>query len=93
MSFLFLAAALSTSTPSSDGGEDGFQIIHTDQLEHMLRQGKPQVHLYDANNDEFRKKEGIIPGAVLLEGHDFDVQKVLPADKSATLVFYCSNRL
>jgi hypothetical protein len=91
---LLIATVLSSTSPATaDGGTEAFQIIHADQLEQMLHDGKPPVHVYDANNDEFRKKEGIIPGAVLLDGHDFDLQKVLPADKGATLVFYCSNKL
>jgi hypothetical protein len=87
-------ATICSSTPSAaaDGGKEAFEIIHVDQLEQMLHDTKTPVHVFDANNDEFRKKEGIIPGAVLLDGHDFDM-KVLPADKSATLVFYCSNKL
>jgi hypothetical protein len=94
MTTLLMAIALSTSSSPADGGKEGFAIIHADQLEQMLRQGKPQVHLYDANHDEFRKKEGIIAGAVLLgDSHDYDVEKTLPADKNATLVFYCSNKL
>jgi hypothetical protein len=93
---LLILSTMLTTTPASsaDGGEEGFRIIHSDQLEQMLHAGKPEVHLYDANHDEFRNKEGIIPGAVLLtNAHDYDLAKTLPADKSATLVFYCSNKL
>jgi hypothetical protein len=95
MLLLLLSTVLTTTpAPSADGGEEGFQIIHSAELEQMLHQGKPEVHLYDANHDEFRKKEGIIPGAVLLtNAHDYDLAKTLPADKNATLVFYCSNKL
>jgi hypothetical protein len=48
----------------------------------------------DANDKEFREKNGVIPGAKLLSSFDrYDIQKELPANKDAPLVFYCSNRL
>ena len=40
------------------------------------------------------EKNGVIAGAKLLSSFDhYDIQKELPADKNAPLVFYCSNRL
>ena len=91
---------LTSTLAAADGGfgtasnaKEGFQIVHADQLDQWLKAGKPPVHLYDANHDEFRKENGIINGAVLLAGSDWDLAKTLPADKSARLVFYCSNKL
>ena len=71
--------------------EGNFRLINADGLVTLQADTAHPVHVYDANNDEFRKKEGIISGAVLLKDHDFDVAATLPADKSAPLVFYCSN--
>jgi len=51
------------------------------------------VSVFDANNESFRKSNGVVPGAVLLDSYrEYDV-KVLGEDKSRQLVFYCSNRL
>ena len=47
----------------------------------------------DANDDEFRKANGKVPGAVLLANYrEYEPTQVLPAEKDAQLVFYCSSR-
>jgi hypothetical protein len=51
------------------------------------------VHVFDANTDDFRAEHGKIPGAVLLASSSRYDLGVLPQDKSAKLVFYCTNRL
>lgn len=46
----------------------------------------------DANGQEFRAKNGVIPGAVLLTSSGmYDPSKELPASKDASLVFYCAS--
>ncbi len=45
----------------------------------------------DANNDETRATEGVIPGAVTLTSVAKYDMKELPTDKSGKLVFYCYN--
>lgn len=46
----------------------------------------------DANGNELRTKEGVIPGAVLLTSvAKFDPSKELPTAKDSKLVFYCAN--
>ena len=48
-----------------------------------------QSRVFDANTKEFREKNGTIPGAVLLTSAlSYDV-KELPAQKDASVVFYC----
>ena len=48
----------------------------------------------DANGNDFREKNGVIANAILLEKYkDYDPGTVLPPDKNAALVFYCSNSL
>ena len=70
-----------------------FRLIELSELE-SLQKGSPPATVLDANDAEFRGKNGVIPGAKLLSSIDrYDVQKELPADRSAPLVFYCSNRL
>ena len=47
----------------------------------------------DANDDEYRKAVGWVPGAVRLSNFDnYDLAE-LPADKSRPLVFYCTSRM
>jgi len=47
----------------------------------------------DANGEDFRKDNGKVPGAVLLENfRKYDVKSVLPESKDTPLVFYCSNK-
>jgi hypothetical protein len=63
-----------------------------DQVAEGLKAGT--LHAFDANTDSFRKKNGTLPGAVLLEDHDgYDAAKTLPEDKAAAIVFYCSGKL
>ncbi len=46
----------------------------------------------DANFDQFRKQNGVIPGAFMLTSFNkYDVAKELPAAKDSKLVFYCAN--
>ncbi len=46
----------------------------------------------DANDDEYRKTAGVVPGAVLLtSSSEYDL-KQLPSDKNRPLVFYCTSR-
>lgn len=75
------------------GVQQKFQLIELPELE-ALQQARPPATVLDANDLEFREKNGVIPGAKLLSSFDrYDIQKELPADKNAPLVFYCSNRL
>ena len=52
------------------------------------RLGQPGFFVFD-NNGEGRWKRGHLPGAKNLSAHSYTAGE-LPADKSATLVFYCS---
>jgi rhodanese-related sulfurtransferase len=52
------------------------------------RLGQPGFFVFD-NNGEGRWKRGHVPGAKNLSAHSYAAGE-LPADKSATLVFYCS---
>jgi rhodanese-related sulfurtransferase len=45
----------------------------------------------DANGQQLRASDGVIPGAVLLSSTSSYDLKELPADKSLRLVFYCAN--
>ena len=52
------------------------------------RLGEPGFHVID-NNGQGRWKRSHVPGAKNLNAHTFEASD-LPADKAATLVFYCS---
>jgi len=47
----------------------------------------------DANTEDFRRSNGKVPGATLLDNYrTYDVKSVLPENKDTPLVFYCSNK-
>jgi hypothetical protein len=74
--------------------EEKFGLIQVSDLTALLSQTAKPVYVFDANETDFRQKNGIIPGAKLLSSFDkYDVKKELPGSKAATLVFYCSNKL
>lgn len=52
-----------------------------------------QAKIFDANNDSFRAKNGVIPGAILLTSSSSYDLSVLPKKKDAPIVFYCSNTM
>jgi rhodanese-related sulfurtransferase len=52
------------------------------------RLGEPGFHVID-NNSPARWKRSHVHGAINLNAYDFDAD-ALPADRTATLVFYCS---
>jgi hypothetical protein len=77
-------------TESHTDAAEGFNLIHVSDLQKMQQSGNTAV--YDANDAEFRAKNGIIPGAKLLSSYNaYDVGQELPANKGAPLVFYCAN--
>jgi hypothetical protein len=86
---IFLAGGFALAAEA----QQKFRLIELSELE-SLQKGQPPATVLDANDAEFRDKNGVIPGAKLLSSFDhYDIQKELPADKNAPLVFYCSNRL
>ncbi len=85
-----LSASLAVAAESAEK----FKLIEVSQLEGLLKQSPKPVTVLDANDAEFREKNGIIKGAKLLSSfYRYDVKTELPPDKAAPLVFYCSDRL
>ena len=68
---------------------DPFGRLTVDQVERRL--GKPNVYVFDGNSPE-TYAENHLPGAVRLNHKDITAA-VMPADKDATLIFYCMNEL
>lgn len=92
-SVLWIAALFALACPAcvraNDKGEskDGFGRLTADEVEKML--GRPDVFVYDNNPPEVYK-QGHVPGAKWLKYNDVKPSD-LPADKDATLIFYCAN--
>jgi rhodanese-related sulfurtransferase len=89
----FQASAFAKSPASAEKKESAFKNMSVTQLADALKSNKEEVHVYDANTDDIRKKEGIIPGATKLASITSYETQVLPTDKSAKLVFYCANTM
>lgn len=66
-------------------------LIHTPDLEKMMKADKNAVHIYDVNNEKTRQNDGLIPGAKMINSSTAYDTSILPADKNASLVFYCAN--
>lgn len=65
---------------------DEIPELSVDQV--AARLGQPGFFVYD-NNGNARWKRSHVPGAKNLNAHRYEAGE-LPADKAATLVFYCS---
>lgn len=63
--------------------------VTVDQVDQAL--GKGEVQPVDANGESTRKREGVLPGAILLSDAEAFKLSELPADKGKPLVFYCGN--
>ncbi|HET9037088.1 MAG TPA: rhodanese-like domain-containing protein [Myxococcaceae bacterium] len=91
---LALGVLLSTGLAVAAVPKEKLRMIEVSDLESMQKDSKSPPTLLDANDAEFRQKNGVIPGAKLLSSFDrYDLAKELPADKNAPLVFYCADRL
>ena len=92
LSVVFLLAAAIGGSGGCGTSDAGFKLIHVDDLVAMLGSNEGAVTLLDANGSDFRTKEGVIPGAVLLSSYKaYDVERELPPRKDARLVFYCAD--
>ena len=77
-------------TEARTESKEGFKLIHVADLQNMQANGN--VAVFDANDAEFRSKNGVIPGAKMLSSYNaYDVGQELPANKGTPLVFYCAN--
>jgi len=82
-------AAPAAGAAQAEQAEANIPTVTVDDVDHALAAGSCTP--VDANGDGTRKKMGVIPGAVLLGDEDDYDLKLLPADKSKQLVFYCAN--
>ena len=83
------AAVLTAAACSRSSGK--FKELGVDEVAQL--QTTTSVTFVDANTADYRKENGIIPGAILLASSSKYETSVLPQDKATALVFYCTNRL
>ena len=83
--------AVSTLLTQSGFAKDSFTLIHVSELEAFMKVEKSSVHIYDANNDQTRVDEGMIPTAEALSSSSHYDVATLPKDKAIKVVFYCAN--
>ena len=75
------------ATPAGGGSEAGFGSLTIDEV--AARLGKKGVYLIDNNPRDVWEK-GHLPTATWVDYKAMTAAD-LPADKSATLIFYCAN--
>ena len=86
------AIVLALVTSCGPAREEGFRLIHVDDLVALQQSPDTKVTIVDANGAEFRAREGIVPGALRLSNYKtYDADKELPPRKDAKLVFYCAD--
>jgi rhodanese-related sulfurtransferase len=92
-----LSIAVSLAAPVYAGG--GEELVEAPVYDEVLNQismreaerlWRAKVPFYDVNTTDVRMK-GWIPNSVYFNVRDW--KKLLPKDKSQTMVFYCANRL
>ncbi len=84
---LLAAAALALLACHSEAPVKEISIA---ELARLQREGA--IRIFDVNTDEFREKNGMVPGATPLPSSADYPLSLLPADKGEKLAFYCANR-
>lgn len=85
------SSACASDSHAKDVKSEGFNLIHVADLEQWLKTESDNVHVFDANNESTRTKEGVIPTAQALPSSSHYDVATLPADKNSKVVFYCAN--
>lgn len=70
---------------------DELPSIKPQELNALMNSDDATIAVFDANNKATRLEKGVVPGATLLDSSSEYPADILPADKSAKLVFYCAN--
>jgi len=94
---LSLTGAMGCAKKAGDASEhgaknDAFGRLTIDELETKMKEskeGKLSLFIFD-NNGKSVYEKGHVPGAKWLDSDNVQASD-LPADKEATLVFYCAN--
>ena len=97
MNYKAIALCLALAAPAAfacDGSENHAEAAPLKKVtvaELAKMASAKEATVLDANNNDFRAKNGIIPGAILLTSSSEFAVSELPANKDAKLVFYCAN--
>jgi rhodanese-related sulfurtransferase len=91
LALLGLAACGGSSTPPATTAQaqpaEAFKRMTVEEVETRLAQNDGKTFVFD-DNEQSRYAKGHVPGAKFLPYKEVAADK-LPADKSATLIFYC----
>jgi hypothetical protein len=94
---LLLCAALAL-TPTIAGcsqdkaaakAQDNLPTMTIDEVDQAIT--AKQAQAVDCNGERTRKKNGVVPGAILISDEEQYPASELPADKNTKLVFYCAD--
>jgi rhodanese-related sulfurtransferase len=86
---LCLAAVLAVSLSVHAVPRD--RLLSAVELKSLMDSKPDTLAVFDANDNEVREQQGLVPGAKMLSSYDGYALTELPQDKSKTLVFYCYN--
>lgn len=86
---LLVPAAAFACEGEETAAVEGWTEVSVEQLASMLEEGTATA--VDANRGETRQNVGIIPGAILLAGSEYDTDVLASAGEGDALVFYCYN--
>jgi hypothetical protein len=98
MRTILLAAVLAAGTvagcskdkpAASEQATEKLPTMTMDEVEKAIAAN--EVTPVDCNADKTRKKNGVVPGAILISDEETFVASELPADKGRKLVFYCAD--
>jgi hypothetical protein len=93
LSVLAIACTKESSSTSAPAAEQKGAIKEIDVATASSLFDAKSAKAIDANTEEFRQQNGVVPGAVLLMNYlDWEPPEVLGPDKNQKLVFYCSSR-
>jgi len=76
-------------TGSAATATDNLPTLTMDEVEKAL--ADKQAVAIDCNGDRTRKKNGVLPGAILISDEEQYPASELPTDKTMKLVFYCAD--
>lgn len=88
--FLLIAALAATAAGCQNAKHASVREMTVQELADLTKTRAATP--VDANTEDFRKENGVIPGAIVLSNfRSYEISE-LGADKARQLVFYCSSR-
>jgi rhodanese-related sulfurtransferase len=82
-------AASAVDPKTAEAAQGDLKRLTAEEVETRLGSGEKAFYVFDANGED-RFKKGHVPGAKHVPADAVSADK-LPADKAATLVFYCGS--